>query len=90
MNERAAEVTDETEEPENQENNKDSPQHKFSFGWFTFLRTRSRGCAYRFFDWPYFGRPVGFYVAELNAGGAVSKTIQPRSQPFLFSEAHFP
>ena len=34
VNERAAEVTDETEEPENEQNNKDSPQHKVSFGWF--------------------------------------------------------
>lgn len=38
VNERAAEVADETEKPENQQNNKDSPQHKFSFGWFTLLR----------------------------------------------------
>jgi hypothetical protein len=34
VNERAAEVTDETEEPENEQNDKDSPQHKVSFGWF--------------------------------------------------------
>jgi hypothetical protein len=31
MNERATEVTNESEEPENQQHNKDSPEHMFSF-----------------------------------------------------------
>src|SRR2546423_5004890 len=31
MNERAAEVSDEPEQPQNQEHNKDSPEHMFSF-----------------------------------------------------------
>ena len=31
VNKRAAEIPDKTEEPENQENNEDSPEHIFSF-----------------------------------------------------------
>jgi hypothetical protein len=31
MNERATEVTDESEKPEDQQNNEDSPKHMFSF-----------------------------------------------------------
>jgi hypothetical protein len=31
MNERATEMTDESEQPQNQKHNKDSPKHMFSF-----------------------------------------------------------
>jgi hypothetical protein len=36
MDQRATELTDETEKPENQENDKDSPEHMFSFGLVSF------------------------------------------------------
>jgi hypothetical protein len=40
MDQGAAELTDETEKPENQENDEDSPEHMFSFwvGFFCFVR----------------------------------------------------
>jgi hypothetical protein len=40
MDELATEMTDESEKPENQQNNKDSPEHKVSFGlsFFSFVR----------------------------------------------------
>ena len=39
MNERATKMTDEAEEPENQQNNENSPEHKVSFGlsFFCFV-----------------------------------------------------
>jgi len=39
VNERATKMTDEAEEPENQQNNENSPEHKVSFGlsFFCFV-----------------------------------------------------
>jgi hypothetical protein len=49
MNELAAKMADEAKEPQNQEHNEDSPEHKVSFGLkFLLLRVRRRGCAYGF------------------------------------------
>jgi hypothetical protein len=41
MNERATEVTDESEKPENQENNEDGPEHMFSFE-LVYFASRAR------------------------------------------------
>src|SRR4051794_29839105 len=41
VNERATEVTDESEKPENQENNEDGPEHMFSFE-LVYFASRAR------------------------------------------------
>src|SRR2546423_7575982 len=41
MNERATEVTDESEKPEDQENNEDGPEHMFSFE-LVYFASRAR------------------------------------------------
>lgn len=62
MDQRAAKMTDEAEKPENQQNNKDSPEHKVSFGLkFLLLRVRRHWCAYRFLPiGRIFDNPTGF------------------------------
>jgi hypothetical protein len=48
VDERATEMTDEAEKPENEQNNKDSPEHRFLWVEFPLLRARSCECAYGF------------------------------------------
>jgi hypothetical protein len=61
MDELAAEMTDEAEKPENQQNNKDSPEHKVSFGlsFYCFVRGGA-GALMDFAGGPDFPRSLGF------------------------------
>ena len=57
MDERAAELSDETEEPQNQENDEDSPEHMFSFWLVSFASCAEPLVRLKFFeiDWHFRG-----------------------------------
>lgn len=63
VDKRAAEMADEAEEPENQQDNKYSPEHRITW-LFILLRARHPGCAYRirFLIGQTFGYSPDFYI----------------------------
>jgi hypothetical protein len=63
MDELAAEMADEAEQPENEKNNKDSPEHNVSFrlSFFYFVRC-GVGALMDFSEDSDFQRSFGFYM----------------------------
>jgi hypothetical protein len=79
MDELAAKMADKTKKPENQKNNKDSPEHKISFGLKSLLfRVRRRRCAYRFFPiGQTLANPASFYInSNKFSGGQKGEILQ--------------
>jgi hypothetical protein len=77
MDELAAKMADEAEKPENQQNNKDSPEHKVSFGLkFLLLRVRRPPCAYGFWSiGQIFDNPTAFTQIRTNRWRSELKNI---------------
>jgi hypothetical protein len=67
VNQGAAEVTDESEEPENQENNEDSPEHMFSFGLVSFSSRAEAQVRLSIFQFARFlPGAVNFFISRIN------------------------